>query len=198
MSKYTRHEALYATLEDLMAERKQDITVVEVGTRSGKQAAGLCKYWKEQTDGKFTYVGFDLFEGNDKQAVAETLRRAGAQADLIAGSPVDTVPAFAEVMSGQVVPDLLVVNMDGKADDVEAVWTAARIMVGPGTTVLFDHHFDHRDDVGCKATVARLKADARWQTDLLNEADRLPDGNEVRIACVRRVRTFPLPTARAA
>lgn len=198
MSKYTRHEALYATLEDLMAERRQDITVLEVGTRTGKQAAGLCKYWREQTEGKFTYVGFDLFEGTDKAAVAESLRRAGAHAELVAGSPVDTVPAFAEVMAGRVVPDLLVVNMDGSADDVEAVWAAARSLVGAATVVLFDHHLDGRDDVGCKATVERLKADPRWRADPLAEADRLPDGTKVRMACVRRAKAVPPTTARAA
>lgn len=186
-SKYDRTEAFYATLEDLMAARKQNLTVLEVGCGNGHPAAELCKYWREQTDGAFKYVGFENFQAATKEHAKAVLTRAGTSADLIDGEPQDTVPAFVQLMRGQLVPDLILFRYDAPAAAVEAAWYALAALVTPDTTVLFDYCYEDRPGHGCRDVVDRLRKNPLWRVDQLPQLDEV-GGYYVRVVAVTRLR----------
>jgi len=201
--KLDRYEGLFACLEDMMAEQRQDITFLEVGTYNGKRAADLCTYWREQTEGKFTYIGFDLFEDMTpemnkaelskstlppaKAAAEATLKRAGANVlALIKGNTRETIPAFVEVLHGSVIPDLIFVDGGHSLETIDSDWAALSNLVGPKTYVVFDDYYENKDDYGCKQLITRLAADPAFKVELLTPVDRpISTGLHIRMALVK-------------
>lgn len=202
--KLDRYEGLFACLEDMMAERRQDVTFLEVGTYNGKRAGDLCRYWREQTEGRFTYIGFDLFEDltpemskaelskstlpPSKAEVEGTLRKAGANViTLIKGNTRETIPVFVETMNGSVIPDLIFVDGGHSLETIDSDWAALSQIVGPNTYVVFDDYYENKDDYGCKQLITRLKADADYAVELLTPVDKpVSTGLHIRMALVKK------------
>lgn len=186
MSKYDRKEVIYATLEDLMAQRAQNVTVLEVGTGSGKLAASLCKYWRDQTDGRFDYIGFDPFPAG-KDEVAQQLADAGARPTLLTGQPADTVPSYVSVMGAKIVPDVILMSGPTDPADLATVWAALRYLAGLNTVVLFDNYAHQDGTYGSWLTVAAIRGDAAaWRVDVPPQTDRV-DGRPLQVAVARRL-----------
>lgn len=185
MSKYDRKEVIYATLEDLMAQRAQNVTLLEVGTGTGKLAVSLCKYWREQTDGRFDYIGFDPFP-DGKDAVARKLTDAGAKPVLLTGDPADTVPSYVSVMGTKIVPDVILLSGPTDPADLATVCAALVHLVRPSTTVLFDNYAHQDGTYGSWLMVSTLRADAAaWRVDVPPQTDRV-DGRPLQVAVVQR------------
>jgi hypothetical protein len=203
MSKYDRKEVVYATLEDLMAQRAQNVTLLEVGTGTGKLAVSLCKYWREQTDGRFDYIGFDAFAGehhladglyrkimeppSTKDDVARRLTDAGAKPVLLTGQPADTVPSYVSVMGAKVIPDVILVSAPTEPADLATVWAALRYLAGLNTVVLFDNYVHQDGTYGSWLTVASVRGDgAAWRVDVPPQTDRV-DGRPLQVAVAQRL-----------
>lgn len=201
--KLDRYEGLFACLEDLMAERRQNVTYLEVGTYNGKRAADLCRYWREQTDGWFAYIGFDLFEDltpemskaelskstlpPSRAEVQANLRRAGARTTLIKGNTRDTIPTFVDAMKGQVVPDLIFIDGGHSLDTIASDWAALSQLMGESTRVVFDDYYENKDDYGCKHLITGLQKDPLYTVELLTPIDKpASTGLHIRMALVRK------------
>ncbi len=201
--KLDRYEGLFACLEDLMGEQKQDVTYLEVGTYNGKRAADLCRYWREQTDGRFHYIGFDMFEDMfeemnkaelskstlppSRAEVQATLLKAGARTTLIKGNTRETLPSFVATMDGQVIPDLIFVDGGHSLETIDSDWAAVKQLMGDHTRVVFDDYYENKDDFGCKQLITRLRADADYTVELLTPIDKpASTGLHIRMALVRR------------
>lgn len=183
-NRYTRHEALYAALEDVAAV-KGGMIFLEVGTGDGEWAKKLCRFWKEQTGGIFRYIGFDDFSLETKMTVGEAIRLVGADVDIIAGNTRDTVPTFADVMRGQLVPDVVFVRGRRGGSEVAEDWNALRNLVGERTIILFDNYYETADGLGCNIAVKQLQREPAWNVQLLDPVD-VVDGLGVRMVRVER------------
>lgn len=211
--KLDRYEALFSVLEDLAADRKEDVYFLEVGVYNGRRAANLCRYWREQTGGRFNYVGFDLFEDMDPatntaelskpvlppscDSVAATLKAAGAVAELIRGNTRETLPAFADRVAGAKYvykPDVIFLDGGHSLDTIASDWAALRQIVQPNTVVLLDDYYENRNDFGCKQLVTGLLGEKNpdgapvWSVELMNPVDIIESSGLV----IRMVKVTPV------
>lgn len=184
MSKnYDRFELLYARLEDRMDSRKQELVFVGIGPPDTDRVAKLCRYWKEQTDGKFLYMAVGHQE--DEEALARKMRAAGAEVTLL--------PAQSVIDVTKAVPDVIFIGYNG--DGWPLVWHPVPAAAGLDTSVVLDHYYPDREDIGCKELIKGLQGDRDWAVTIHPPKDRT-DRGDVQLVEIRRAR--PLPTEGAA
>lgn len=201
MAKRTRYDAIHDIAERCMAERRDGMTFLEVGTYNGKRAAKLCQFWIEQTGTSFTYVGFDLFEDMDlatntqelskstlppsKAVVEKTLQDAGAKTILIKGNTRDTLPLFVGFQKEIINFDFIYIDGGHSLQTVRSDWETLRPLVTRKTFVLFDDYYENRADFGCKPLIVSLQSDPKLKVELLDPVDVMDNGLQIRMVLVR-------------
>lgn len=176
-----RYENLYEAADVIIGRRKSHLNLLEVGTRTGKRAASLLEYFRQQTGGSATYVGFDAFEaarpGVKYEDVLRRLEATGAGVRLFKGDTRDTLTAFVRAEpAGQADRwDVVVFDPAADPDTLNSDWAAVRLLVGPRTVVMLDDYHEGRDDVGCKALVDVLTAGTgEFEATVLDPVDDNP------------------------
>jgi hypothetical protein len=182
---YDRFELLYALLEDKMDARKQSIKFVGVGPPDTNLVSKLCRYWCEQTDGRFVYVA--VGEQEPEEQMVLKMKSAGAVVEQLHSQDVIDVTAM--------VPDVIFVGYKGQ--DWPSVWASIPAAVGLDTVVVLDHYYPDREDIGCKTLVKGLMVDRDWAVTIHNTKDDTPNG-EVQLVEIRRARGLPAEAAAAA
>lgn len=183
--KYDRFELLYATLEDKMDARKQDVKVVGIGPPDTDLVGKLCRYWREQTDGKFLYVA--VGDQEPEEPLLRKMKSAGAEVELL--------PARAAIDVTKMIPDVIFVGHTG--DEWPLVWHPVPAAVGLDTVVVLDHYYPDREDIGCKELIKGLQADRDWAVTVHPTKDRT-DRGDVQLVEIRRARPLPAEGAAAA
>lgn len=184
--KLDRFEGLYATLEDLMSDRKQDVTVLELGILDEKRSGKACDYWQKQTGGKYTYVGFDVFpDEENKDLAVRAISRPGASVTVINGEIAFTVPTFVEAMRGSIVPDVIIIT--GVLPELaEESWKGVYDLLTPSTIVLFDNYSDTHPEFGSTPLVTKLRQNPLYAVELMSPVDDWNKDTKVRLAAVKK------------
>ncbi len=179
-----RYENLFSIVEDLIAERRRDFVMIEVGTGSGRRGADLCEYWRDQTDQHFNYIGFDLFEDMDEETAAKempggrrlpqtksnaqlNLKRVGAGGSLIKGTTRETLPTFADAMRGSICPDLVFMDGGRTPETIESDWNAIKEMIASKSYVVFNTYYVNDETVGCKLLIDGLRNNGKYVVTFL-------------------------------
>lgn len=186
-----RYDNLFDTLDALMPDpvyKSRDLRYLEVGTYNGVRAMQLISYWKNQTGGDVTYVGFDLFEDMDPAtAVAEISKTkptppladvqrkltesTQAKIHLIKGNTKVTLPEFMTNPLADRVYDLLFIDGGHSLETINNDWVYVSRLISPRTVVMFDDYFVNRDDAGCRKLIDSLAGSDLYDIRLLDPMD---------------------------
>lgn len=201
--RFDRYEALYMVAEDIIAERRDGMVFLEVGTYDGKRAIDLGKFWKEQTGTPFIYLGFDLFEDMDmatntaelsksrlppsQEVVRVLMQAADIRCQLVKGNTRETIPNFvSNYHDNSPKPDFIYIDGGHSLATIQSDWESLLPLIQPSTYVLFDDYYENRDDFGCKKLVTALQADPKFKVKLLNPVDVIEKtGLRIRMVLVR-------------
>lgn len=201
--RFDRYEALYAVAEDIIAERRDGMVFLEVGTYDGTRAIDLSKFWKEQTGTPFIYLGFDLFEDMDlatntkelsksrlppsRELVAAKMQAADIRCQLVKGNTRETIPNFVtNYHPNSPNPDFIYIDGGHSLATIQSDWESLLPLIQPRTYVLFDDYYENRDDFGCKQLITKLQSDPKFKVKLLDPVDVIPQsGLRIRMVLVR-------------
>ncbi len=191
--RFDRYEGVFACLEDLISAQRQNVTILEAGISSFARSAKWCRFWREQTGGRCTYIGFDEFE--DKARAEHLLKKSGADVTLVNGDAACSIESLAGVMRGKLVPDLVVVGHVLPAMVAET-WAALQPLLTPAAFVVFDHYSDTKPAHGSTVCVDGLAAGGGHTVEFLQPVDAWDTvGTEVRLALVKKKQTQTLKKA---
>lgn len=201
--RFDRYEALYAVAEDIIAERRDGMVFLEVGTYDGARAIDLGKFWKEQTGTPFIYIGFDLFEDMDpvtnaaelsksrlppsREYVSTKMLAADIRCQLVQGNTRETIPNFVtNYHPNSPKPDFIYIDGGHSLATIQSDWESLLPLIQPSTYVLFDDYYENRDDFGCKQLITKLQSDSKFKVKLLDPVDTIPqNGLRIRMVLVR-------------